>query len=131
MSSSAIRLMSNKARLALKEETYSRINLHAYTGKKVERTMQAAVELAPDQDLIATTIKAHQCETCWDELHTDHLIYRFESMRHAKRGRMERKAASLAIKHCQEIMDWNDEESQAEAWLDIAVWDCLAENSQL
>ena len=131
MSKSAIKLMSNKARLALKEDRSTRINLHAFTGKKVQRTVQAAVELAPDQDLIAATIKAHQCETCWDELHTDHLINRFECMRDAKRGRIERKATKAAIKHCQEIMDWNDEESQSDAWLEIAIWDCLAENSQL
>ena len=129
MSQSAMKHMTLRARIALKEYQHNRIDLHAYVGRTVEHTMQAAVELAPEQDTIVATIKSHQVETCWEELHTDHLIGRFEGLRSAKRGILERKATKAAIKHCQEVMDWNDEESQADAWLEIAIWDCIAENS--
>jgi hypothetical protein len=131
MSKSAMRHMGMSARLALKKDHESHLNLHAYRGTtvKVYETIHAAVELAPEQDLIAATIKAHQCETCWEELHTDQLIYRFETLRNAKRGKADRKAHIASHRQGQMLMDWHEEEMQAEAWLEIAIWDCIAENS--
>lgn len=126
MSQSAIQHMGLRARLALKTERETHINLHAFTGKKVERTVQAAVELHPQQEHIEATVKAHQCETCWEELHTDHLIHRFESLRDAKRGQLAIKAHKASLKASQIVMAWQEEESQAEAWLGIAIWDCVA-----
>lgn len=131
MSKSAMQHMGLSARLALKKDRETHINLHAYRGTtvKVFETIHAAVELAPEQDLIKNSIKAHQCETCWEELHTDHLIGRFESLRNAKRCKDDRKIHLASIRHSQIVMAWQEEESQAEAWLEIAIWDCVAENS--
>ena len=132
MSQSSLKHMGSKARLALQIDRETRINLHSYTGKKVERTVQAAVDLHPQQEHIEATVKAHQCATCWEELHTDHLIHRFESLRDAKRGQLAtkaHKAHKASLKASQIVMDWQEEESQAEAWLEIAIWDCLAEDS--
>lgn len=128
MSKSAMQHMGMSARLALKKDRETHINLHAYRGMtvKVFETIHAAVELAPEQDLIAATIKSHQCATCWEELHTDYLIHRVETLRDAKRGQIARKAHLSSLKASQVLMDWQEEESQAETWLEIAIWDCVA-----
>lgn len=133
MSQSAMKHMGLKARMNLKQDRETRINLHAFVGTKVyvAPTIQAAIEVAPVHNLVEDTIKAQQCNTCWDELHTDHLIRRFEVMRDAKRGRIARKLHMEDQRRGQMLMDWHDEESQADAWLGIQIWDCVAENSVL